>query len=181
MEDSRPGSVLGLLGLSVLTTTVGVVLAYRLELALLPGTPSLGRVVLVGLIEEAFVRLVPLFVTFYVWSYVRGHLLSKTEGFLAAVLSGVTVAGLELVVKLRYLARFEAAVRFDALVLPILFVHLPFALLAGRFVYALGERIHGSAPITGPELSRRTFALFVLGYLLLATAHVLYNSTVLGH
>jgi hypothetical protein len=154
---------------------VGVGIAYRLELLLLPRTPSSTQLILVGFIEEAFVRLLPLIVTFFIWSYIRGHLLSKTEGFLAAVLSGTEVAGLELVVKLQYLAEFEMAAHFDALVLPILFVHLPFALIAGRFAYAVGERIHGPDTISRPSLSRRAISLLVAGYFILAIGHILYN------
>jgi len=175
MEDTHPQSLIGLFGLSALMTAGGVGIAYQLELMLLPRTPSSNQLILVGFIEEAFVRLVPLIATFYLWSYVRGHLLSKTEGFLAAVLSGVVVAGLELVFKLQYLAQFEMAAHFDALVLPILFVHLPFALVAGRFAYAVGVRIHGTETISRPSVSRRTLALLVAGYLLLAMGHILYN------
>lgn len=84
-------------------------------------------------------------------------------------------AGLELAVKLEYLARLEAAAQFDALVLPILFVHLPFALVAGRFAYALGERIHGTDKVGLPSPSRRTLLLLLAGYLVLAIAHLSYN------
>jgi hypothetical protein len=175
MRATHLRPLIGLLGLSALMTATGVGIAYQLELVLLPRTPSSSQLILVGFIEEAFVRLVPLIATFYIWSYVRGHLLSKTEGFLAAVLSGLIVAGLELVFKLQYLAQFEMAAHFDALVLPILFVHLPFALVAGRFAYTLGERIHGDGAISYPSFSRRTFALLLAGYLLLATGHILYN------
>ncbi|WP_435119966.1 hypothetical protein [Halolamina sp. C58] len=156
-------------------TGVGVWLAYLFELALLQVTPVTTWTLLVGLVEEGFVRLVPLILTFYAWSYRGGQLLSKTEGFLAAVTSGLTVAVLEVVFKLEYLKRFESAVQFDSLVLPILFVHLPFALLAGRFAYALGERIHGTDEVGVPTLSRRTAVLLVVGYLVLALAHVGFN------
>lgn len=178
MGNAHSRTIVGLLALSTLMTAVGVGIAYQLELVLLPGAPSPGKLVLVGLIEEAFVRLLPLIATFYLWSYWRGHLLSKTEGLLATVLSGVVVAGLELVVKLQYLAQFEMAARFDALVLPILFVHLPFALVAGRFAYALGERIHGPKIISRPAFSRRTLVLLLSDYLLLAGGHVLYNALI---
>ncbi|MDG5777159.1 hypothetical protein QA599_11940 [Haloarculaceae archaeon H-GB1-1] len=175
MGETHPRPLIGLLGLSALLTAAGVGVAYQLELVLLPRTPSSRQLILVGFIEEAFVRLVPLIATFYIWSYVRGHLLSKTEGLLVAVLSGVVVAGLELVFKLQYLAQFEMAAHFDALVLPILFVHLPFALVAGRFAYAVGERIHGTEIISRPSFSRQTLALLVAGYLLLTIGHILYN------
>lgn len=133
---------------------------------------------LVGLIEEGFVRLVPLVVTFYLWSYHRGRLLSKTEGLLATVVSGLTVSGLEFVLKLQSLTRLERIARFDALVLPIVFIHIPLALAAGRFAYALGERIHGSEDIGFPRLSRRTLGYLVVGYLLLAGVHATYNAVV---
>lgn len=171
----RYRSLVGIVLLSAVVTGVGVWLAYLFELVLLQMTPITTWSLLVGLVEEAFVRFVPLILTFYVWSYRRGRLLSKTEGFLAAVTSGLTVSVLELVLKLEYLTRFETAVRFDSLVLPLVFVHLPFALLAGRFAYALGERIHGTDEIGVPSLSRRTAVLLVVGYLGLALIHVGYN------
>lgn len=173
--QARGKILIRLLGLSAVTTAIGVWIAYQLELTLLPVMPSFGQIVLIGVIEEAFVRLVPLIVTFYLWSYSRGELLSKLEGLAATITSGVTVAGLELVIKLDYLARLEMAARFDALVLPILFVHLPFALVAGRFAYALGERIHGTDTISIPTFSRHTFAVLLIGYLLLAVTHIIYN------
>lgn len=89
--------------------------------------------------------------------------------------SGLTVAFLELLLKLEYLSRFEATAQFDSLVLPLVFIHHPFALLAGRFADALGERIHGINDIGFPSLSRRTLAALILGYLLLAVVHVGYN------
>lgn len=168
-------SLIGITILSAVVTGVGVWLAYLFELALLQVTPITTWTLLIGLVEEGFVRLVPLILTFYAWSYRRGRLLSKTEGFLAAVTSGITVAVLELVLKLEYLTRFETAVQFDSLVLPLVFVHLPFALVAGRFAYALGERIHGTDEIGIPSLSRRTAVLLALGYLGLALAHIGYN------
>jgi hypothetical protein len=168
-------SLVGLVGVSSVVTGVGVWIAYQFELLLLGVTTVATWTLLVGLVEEAFVRFVPLILVFYGWSYWRGQLLSKTEGLLATVASGLTVALLELVLKLEYLSRLEATVRFDSLVLPLVFVHLPFALLAGRFAYALGERIHGSDDIGLPSLSRRTLAALVLGYLALAFAHVGYN------
>jgi hypothetical protein len=171
----RHRSVLGLAVASVVATGIGVWLAYTLELALLGTTSAAAWALAVGFIEEAFVRLVPLVLIFYAWSYRIGELLSKTEGLLATVVSGLTVAGLELVVKLEYLARLEETARFDSLVLPILFVHLPFALLAGRFAYALGERVHGIDAVGVPSLSRRTVGLLLVGYLVLAFAHVGYN------
>lgn len=174
----RSQSLAGILALGVLTTTIGVGIAYWLELQVLPGTPSLVVLVGVGLIEEGFVRLMPLVGTFYLWSYRRGRLLSKTEGLLATLASGVTVSVLELVLKLRYLAQFEQIAQFDALVLPIVFVHIPLALVAGRFVYALGERIHRTENIGLPRLSRRTLGYLAGGYLLLAGVHVTYNAIV---
>lgn len=171
----RYRSLVGLVGVSSVVTGVGVWVAYQFELLLLGVTTLATWTLLVGLVEEAFVRFVPLILVFYGWSYRRGTLLSKTEGLLATVASGLTVALLELVLKLEYLSRLEATVRFDSLVLPLVFVHLPFALLAGRFAYALGERIHGSDDIGLPSLSRRTLAALVLGYLALAFAHVGYN------
>ncbi|MDS0223255.1 hypothetical protein NDI54_18085 [Haloarcula sp. S1AR25-5A] len=168
-------SLVGLVGVSSVVTGVGVWIAYQFELLLLGVTTVATWTLLVGLVEEAFVRFVPLILVFYGWSYWRGQLLSKTEGLLATVASGLTVALLELVLKLEYLSRLEATVQFDSLVLPLVFVHLPFALLAGRFAYALGERIHGSDDIGFPSLSRRTLAALVLGYLALAFAHVGYN------
>lgn len=164
-----------LLGLSVLTTAVGVAIAYRIELAFIHAPLPWEQLLTVGFIEEALVRFVPLIVTFYAWSYRRGYLLSKTEGLLATLVSAATVAGLELALKLRYLSGLETAARFDALVLPVLFVHLPFALIAGRLVYALGQRIHGTQAVGLPSLSRQTIMLLVLGYLLLVGAHVTYN------
>lgn len=174
----RTGALVGVFVLSTLITASGVGTAYWLEVQFLPRTPSLGALVLVGLVEEGFVRLAPLVVTFYLWSYYRGRLLSKTEGLLATIGSGVTVGGLELVLKLQYLDRIERIAHFDALVLPIVFVHLPLALLAGRFAYALGERIHGNEDIGLPRLSRRTLGYLVVGYLLLAGVHVAYNALV---
>lgn len=168
-------SLVGIAPLSAVVTGVGVWLAYLFELALLQLLSVTTWSLLVGLVEEGFVRLIPLILTFYAWSYWRGRLLSKTEGFLATVTSGLTVAVLELVLKLEYLTRFETAVQFDSLVLPLMFVHLPFALVAGRFAYALGERIHGTDEIGIPSLSRRTTVLLVVGYLALALAHVGYN------
>lgn len=171
----RYRSLVGIMALSAVVTGVGVWLAYLFELALLRVVPVTTWALLVGLVEEGVVRLVPLILTFYAWSYWRGRLLSKTEGFLAAVTSGVTVAVLELVFKLEYLTRFETAAQFDSLVLPLVFVHLPFALVAGRFAYALGERIHETDEIGVPSLSRRTVVLLALGYLGLALAHIGYN------
>lgn len=156
-------------------TSVGACVAYLLELALLQATTNVTWTLLVGLVEEALVRFLPLILTFYGWSYRRGRLLSKTEGLLATVTSGFTVAGLEVLLKLEYLAQLETTVRFDSLLLPLVFVHVPFALLAGRFVYTLGERTHGNDPIGIPSPSRRTAVLLVLGYLGLALAHVGYN------
>lgn len=180
MGASRLRSVLGLLALSGTLTAGGVLLAFQVELTLLPRTPSSGQLVVVGLVEESLVRLVPLIATFYVWSYLRGQLLTKTQGFLATVVSGLVVAGLELVLKLQYLSELETVARFDSLLLPIVFVHLPFALIAGRFAYALGQRVHDTESISTPTLSRRTVAILVSGYLLLALAHVLYNSAVVA-
>lgn len=174
---SRPRSSVLAVGVSAVVTAVGVALALQLELLLGPSAAPTD-LLLVGLIEEALVRLAPLILTFYLLSHRQGRLLTKTEGFLATVASGGTVAGLEFAIKLEYLARLEAAARFDALVLPILFVHLPFALVAGRFAYALGERLHGTGQFGRPELSRRTLLLLVAGYLVLAIAHVLYNLAV---
>ncbi|MBX0296609.1 MULTISPECIES: hypothetical protein [Haloarculaceae] len=171
----RYRSLVGLVGVSSVVTGVGVWIAYQFELLLLGATTVATWTLLVGLVEEAFVRFVPLILVFYGWSYWRGQLLSKTEGLLATVASGLTVALLEFVLKLEYLSRLEATVRFDSLVLPLVFVHLPFALLAGRFAYALGERIHGSDDIGLPSLSRRTLAALVLGYLALSLAHIGYN------
>lgn len=175
MVTSTDRVYVGLLGLSALLTATGVGMAYLIELVVLPKAPTSTQVILVGFIEEAFVRLLPLVVTFYIWSVLRGQLLSKAEGFVAAVLSGVVVAGLEVVFKLRYLAQFEGAARFDALILPILLVHLPFALLAGRLAYEIGDRVHGPETIRVPSFSRRTGALLLGGYLLLASGHILYN------
>lgn len=171
----RYRSLVGIAVLSAVVTGIGVWLAYLFELTLLQVTPITMWTLLVGLVEEGFVRLVPLILTFYAWSYLRGQLLLKTEGFLAAVTSGLTVAVLELVLKLEYLTRFETAAQFDSLVLPILFVHLPFALFAGRFAYALGERIHGTDEVGVPSLSRRTAVLLVVGYFVLVLAHIGYN------
>lgn len=167
-----------LLGLSILTTGVGVGIAYQLELTLSQTPLAVHRLVFVGLIEEAFARFLPLIFTFYLWSYRRTRLLSKTEGFLATIASAATVAGLEVVIKVEYLSRLETAARFDALVLPVIFVHIPFALLAGRFAYALGERIHGTDAVSVPRLSTRTIGLLIGGYLVLAAAHVAYNFVV---
>ena len=165
-------------GLGVLLTGVGVALALWLELRLLGRTsPAIG-VVAVGLLEEALVRLVPLIATFYLLSARRGRLLTKAQGLVATVASGATVAGLELAVKLEYLSRLEAAARFDALVLPVVFVHLPLALVAGRFAYWLGERLHGTGEFGRPDLSRRALGLLAAGYVALALAHLLYNLTV---
>jgi hypothetical protein len=168
-------SLAGIIVVSALVTGVGVWLAHLVELALFPATTNTTWTLLVGFVEEAFVRFLPLILTFYGWSYWRGRLLSKTEGFLATVASGLTVAGLEILLKLEYLTQLEATVRFDLLFLPLVFVHLPFALLAGRFVYALGEQIHGTEAIRIPSLSCRTGVLLVLGYLVLSLAHVGYN------
>ncbi|MDX1744884.1 MAG: hypothetical protein R3324_03005 [Halobacteriales archaeon] len=178
MAWQRTGTLVGVLVLSTLITAAGVGTAYWLEVQFLPQTPSFTSLVLVGLLEEGFVRLAPLVVTFYLWSYYRGRLLSKTEGLLATIGSGVTVGGLELVLKLQYLDQIERIAHFDALVLPIVFVHLPLALLAGRFAYALGERIHGSDDIGLPQLSRRTLGYLVVGYLILVGVHVAYNAFV---
>lgn len=163
---------------SVIVTGVGVVIAYQFELALLQTTTPAVWMLLVGFVEEAFVRLIPLVLIFYLWSCWHGQLLSKTEGLFATVTSGLTVGGLELILKLEYLSRLEETVRFDSVVLPILFVHLPFALLAGRFAYALGEQIHGNNVIGVPSLSRRTVVLLMVGYLTLALAHIGYNLVV---
>lgn len=168
-------SLFALVAISAVVTGVGVWIAYQVELVLLPATTSRTGMLLVGFIEEAFVRLLPLIVVFYFWSYWRSQLLSKTEGILATAASGITVGGLELIFKLEYLSRLEATTRFDSMVLPILLVHLPFALVAGRFVYALGERIHGSDTIGLPSLSRRTLLFLLGGYLTLAIAHAMYN------
>ena len=167
--------LVGLAAASVVVTGIGVWIAYTLELALTGATSTVVWTLVVGFVEEAFVRLIPLILVFYAWSYWHGELLSKFEGLLATVISGLTVAGLELVLKLEYLSRLEATARFDSLVLPIVFVHLPFALLAGRFAYALGERIHGTDAVGLPSLSRRTVGLLIVGYLVLALAHVGYN------
>lgn len=171
----RYRSLFGLATISAVVTGVGVWSAYQAELALLPATSPRIWTLLAGFIEEAFVRLLPLIVVFYLWSYNQGQLLSKMEGFLATVASGLTVGGLELILKLEYLSRLEETVRFDSLVLPVLFVHLPFALLAGRFAYTLGERIHDSDTVGLPSLSRRTLVLLLGGYLALALSHVVYN------
>lgn len=171
----RYRSLVGIIVVSAIVTGVGAWLAYLLELALLQATTNMTWTLLVGLVEEALVRFLPLILTFYGWSYWRGRLLSKNEGLLATVTSGFTVAGLEVLLKLEYLTQLEATVRFDSLLLPLVFVHVPFALLAGRFVYALGERVHGNEPIGTPSLSRRTTTLLILGYLGLALAHIGYN------
>lgn len=171
----RHRSLVGITVTSVLVTGVGVWVTYWFELLLLGHISLSTWTILVGFMEEALVRFFPLILVFYVWSFRAGHLLSKVEGLVATLASGLTVAGLEAVLKLQYLARLEEAVRFDAVLQPILFVHLPFALLAGRFAYALGERIHGSDAIGVPSLSRRTVGLLVAGYLILALAHVGYN------
>lgn len=167
-----------IVALAVATTTIGVVVAFWLELQVLPETSSLTGVVFVGLVEESFSRLLPLVATFYTYSRYRGRLLRKTEGLLATIASGVTVGGLELALKLQYLSHIEAAARFDALVLPIVFIHLPFALVAGRFAYWLGERIHGDGTIGIPRLSRRTVGYLLAGYVVLVAFHVAYNLTV---
>lgn len=167
--------LVGITAASVVVTGIGVWLAYTLELVLLGTTSTIAWTLVVGFVEEAFVRFIPLILVFYAWSYWRGELLSKVEGLLTTVVSGLTVAGLELVLKLEYLSRLEATARFDSLVLPIVFVHLPFALLAGRFAYALGERIHGTDDVGFPSLSRRTVGLLIVGYFVLALAHVGYN------
>ena len=171
----RYRSLVVLAVVSSVVTGIGVWSAYQFELALRQVTTITTWTVLVGLIEEAFVRFIPLILVFYGWSYWRGELLSKTEGLLATVISGLTVAFLELLLKLEYLSRIEATAQFDSLVLPLLFVHLPFALLAGRLAYALGERIHDTDDIGFPSLSRRTLAVLILGYLGLAVVHVGYN------
>lgn len=171
----RYRSLLGLTTFSVVVTGVGVGIAYQVELALLESTTTTEWTLLVGFIEEAFVRFIPLILIFYAWSYWHNQLLSKSEGLLATIISGLTVASLELFLKLEYLSRLEEAVRFDSVILPILFVHLPFALLAGRLAYALGERIHGTDSIGLPSLSRRTVGLLVVGYLSLVLAHIGYN------
>lgn len=171
----RYRSLFGLVVSSAVVTGVGVWTAYQVELALLPATSPRIWTLLAGFIEEAFVRFIPLIVVFYLWSYWQDHLLSKTEGLLATVASGLTVGGLELVLKLEYLSRLEETVRFDSILLAVLFVHLPFALLAGRFVYALGERIHGPDTIGLPSLSRRILVLLLGSYLALALVHVVYN------
>lgn len=173
-----PFALAGAVGLSALVTAVGVGVAFLVELRLLDGASPMLEVVLVGLIEEAFVRLVPLVLTFYLLSVRRDRLLSKTEGLLATVASGATVAGLELAIKLEYLAQLEAAARFDELVLPIVFIHLPLALIAGRFAYWLGERIHGPGEFGPPSLSRRTLLLLGAGYAALALVHLAYNLAV---
>lgn len=171
----RYRSLLGLVVLSSVVTGVGVWIAFKVELVLLPATTTPIWTFLAGFIEEAFVRFIPLIVVLYLWSYRQDQLLSKTEGLFATVASGLTVGGLELILKLVYLSRFEATVQFDSVVLPVLFVHLPFALLAGRFVYALGKRVHGTDTIGLPSLSRRTVFLLIGGYLALGLAHVGYN------
>ena len=172
---SRYRSLVGLTVVSSVVTGFGVWTAYQFELALIQMTTASTWTLLVGLIEEAFVRLIPLILVFYGWSYWQGQLLSKTEGLLATVASGLTVAFLELVLKLEYLSRLEATAQFDSLVLPLVFVHLPFALIAGRFAYALGERIHDTDEIGFPTLSRRTLAVLGFGYLGLAVLHIGYN------
>lgn len=174
-----PGTDVGrLLVLSAVATAAGTLSAFWIEQQVLSPPASLPSLLVVGLLEEALARLVPLVCTFYLWSYCRRRLLSKTEGLLATVVSGLTVSGLELVFKLRYLARLEQTARLDALLLPIAFVHLPLALVAGRFAYALGERVHGSREIGMPRPSRRTLGYFVGGYLLLVAVHVTYNAVV---
>jgi len=173
--SARYQSLFGLATFSALVTALGVLIAYRVELVLLSATTSRLWMWLAGFIEEAFVRLLPLILVFYVWSYARDRLLSKTEGLLATVASGLTVGGLELVLKLEYLSRLERTAQFDSILLPLLFVHLPFALLAGRFVYTLGERIHGTDTVGLPSLSRRTLGLLLGGYLVLGLAHVVFN------
>lgn len=174
----RYRSLVGISAVSVVATGVGVWIAFQFELVLFQATTTAVWTLLVGFVEEAFVRLIPLILTFYLWSYWQGQLLSKTEGLLATIASGLTVGGLELVFKLEYLSRLEETVQFDSVVLPILFVHLPFALLAGRFAYALGERVHGTDAIGFPSLSRRTVVLLIAGYLTLVLAHVGYNLVV---
>lgn len=171
----RYRSLFGLVTISAVVTGVGVWIAYQVELALLPATSPRIWTLLAGFIEEAFVRFIPLIVVLYLWSYWQDHLLSKTEGLLATVASGLTVGGLELILKLEYLSRLEATVQFDSILLPVLFVHFPFALLAGRFAYALGERIHGPDTVGLPSLSRRTLVLLLGGYFVFALAHVVYN------
>ncbi|MCL7418442.1 MAG: hypothetical protein M8354_11480 [Halalkalicoccus sp.] len=160
---------------SNVVTGIGVWSAYQFELALLQVTTVTTWTLLVGLVGEAFVRFIPLILVFYGWSYWQGQLLSKTEGLLATVASVLTVTFLELVLKLEFLSRLEATAQFDSLVLPLVFIHLPFALFAGRFAYALGEQIHGIDEIGLPSPSRRILAILLFGYLALAIAHVGYN------
>lgn len=150
-------------------------MAYWGEQQLLLLVEPAESFVAVGLIEEALVRLVPLILTFYLWSYRRGHLLTKTEGFVATIASGFTVSALELAFKLEYLSELERAVRFDALVLPVVFIHLPLALIAGRVAYALGERVHDHGSVGLPRLSGRSVVYLVCAYLLLAAVHITYN------
>lgn len=178
VAGQRSTSIAGMLILSTVTTAAGTGIAYWVEQqAVLVTSPTFFQVT-VGLIEEAFVRLIPLFVTFYFWSYHRGELLSKTEGLLAATVSGLTVSGLELIFKLQYLTQLERTIHLDALLAPIVFVHLPLALVAGRFAYALGEQIHGRQDIGLPRLSRRTFGYLAVGYFILVGIHVTYNATI---
>lgn len=171
----RSTSLAGMLLLSTGTTAGGAGFAYWVEQQAVLVTSPIFFQVTVGLIEEAFVRLIPLIVTFYLWSYYRGQLLSKTEGLLGAAVSGLTVSGLELIFKLQYLTQLERTIHLDALLAPIVFVHLPLALVAGRFAYALGEQIHGRQDIGLPRLSRRTFGYLAVGYLILVGIHVTYN------
>lgn len=171
-------SLIGLAIFSAAVTGAGVWVAYQVELVLLPIiTPRLW-ILLAGFLEEAFVRLLPLILVFYAWSYHRGGLLSKTEGLLAATISGLTVSALELIFKLQYLTRLERTVHFDALVAPIVFIHLPLTLVAGRFAYALGEQIHGRQNIGLPRASRRALGYLLVGYLILAGIHVTYNAII---
>ncbi|WP_416840214.1 hypothetical protein [Haloferax sp. DFSO52] len=172
---TRHQPLVGLAIVSAGVTGVGVWVTYHLELALLQTAVAPFQPLAVGLVEESFVRFVPLIVVFYLWSYRQGRLLTKTEGLVATIVSGLTVAGLEVVLKLQFLSYVEETARLDALGLPILFVHIPFALVAGRFVYALGERIHGHDTVGVPSPSPRTIAILAAGYLLLALAHVGYN------
>ncbi|WP_254538782.1 hypothetical protein [Halomarina litorea] len=168
-------SLVGLASVTSVVTGIGVWIAYQLELVLLGVTTVATWTLLVGVVEEAFARFIPLILVFYTWSYWRGQLLSKTEGLLATVVSGLTVAFLELLLKLEYLSRSEATAQLDLLVLPLVFVHLPFALLAGRFAYALGEQIHDTGDMGFSSLSRRTLAALIFGYFGLAVVHVGYN------
>jgi hypothetical protein len=177
VETQRVTSVGWVLILSALTTAVGTGIAYWGEQQLLSLVDPAKFFVAVGLIEEALVRLAPLIATFYLWSYRRGHLLTKTEGLVATIASGVTVSSLELALKLEYLSELERAVQFDTLVLPVIFIHLPLALVAGRIAYALGERIHNNGVVGLPQLSGRTLMSLVCSYLLLAAAHITYNVT----